>query len=159
MLLFFTIVLISPHFCTIADFCWFFFVLYVLLNVCLNVSFILCPHIYESYFLAHTRMRTFWRSCSGYRLGADRTYRHIQLWQSVKRPPCRVCSVSLTKFDFFFRPALQFSVLCVLYTFPTYVWGPWSKKKTRLERKIQMSRSIRSPALLSPFQKSDWVCL
>lgn len=48
----------------------------------------------------HLRMRTFWRSCSGYRLGADRTYRHFQLWQSVKRPPSGVCSVSLTKFDF-----------------------------------------------------------
>lgn len=39
---------------------------------------------------------------------------------------------------------------------PTYVGGPWSKMK-RAERRIQMSRSIRSPPLTSPSQKCDWV--
>lgn len=108
ILLLFLIFLISSHFCTIADFCCFF---------CMSclMSVWMCALYYvlmfsELYFFAHPRMRTFWRSCSGYRLGADRTYRHFQLWQSVKRPPSRVCSVSLTKFDFS-RPALQFSVL------------------------------------------------
>lgn len=56
-------------------------------------------------FFAHPRMRTFWRSCSGYRLGA-RTHRHFQ------RSPSRV---SFTEFDLFARLC---SIVC--FAFPIH---------------------------------------
>lgn len=78
----------------------------------------------------------------------------LKAWEtSCEQGVLRQFEKSLTFLPGFTLRCVSLFVIC-----PTCLWGPWSKKLKGVEVKFQMSRSIRSPTLMTPFQKCDWVC-